>query len=231
MFKVKKVLNKPVYYSDLLENIPHFFTSRELIVKDNISSLAKYFNIKPENLKHPNQVHSANIDVAKEEINTYPNTDSLILKDKNLAIYLNFADCTPVILYDKEKNIGAIAHAGWRGTAQKIAPKTVLKMKELYSCIPKDIVAIIGPCISFENFETSDEAIYLLKKTINDSTGLFKDNFADLKGINKRQLCEIGVEKIDVCPYCTVFDNDKFFSYRKENKTSLRHSAILKLPF
>ena len=40
-----------------------------------------------------------------------------------MAIFLNFADCTPVILYDKKQNIGAIAHAGWRGTAQKLHRK------------------------------------------------------------------------------------------------------------
>lgn len=229
MFKVKKVLNKDVYYSDYLENVPHFFTSRELIVKENINSLADYFNINPKNLKHPTQVHSANIEVACENKNNYPECDSLILKDKNMAIYLNFADCTPVILYDKAKNIGAIAHAGWRGTALKIAPHTYLKMKELYGSKPADIIAVIGPCISFSCFETSMEAIEELRKTVNDSSGLFKDNYADLKGINERQLKEAGIEKIDICPYCTVLDNDKFYSYRKENKTSLRHSAVLKL--
>ena len=25
---------------------------------------------------------------------------------------------------------------------------------------------------------------------------------------------------IDICPFCTVLDNDKFFSYRAENKTT-----------
>ncbi len=230
MFKVKKVLNKDVYYSSLLEDIPHFFTSRELIVKDNINSLGQYFNIKPENLKHPTQVHSANIDIASEDKNTYNEVDALILKDKNLAIYLNFADCTPVILYDTRNNIGAIAHAGWRGTAQRIAPKTFLKMKELFNSKASDIIALIGPCISFQCFETSSEAIFELKKSVNDPHGLFKENYADLKGINERQLKEAGVSQIDVCPYCTVLDNDKFFSYRKENKTTKRHSAVLKLP-
>ena len=53
--------------------------------------------------------------------------------------------------------------------------------------------------------------------------------FVDLKEINKRQLEEIGIEKIDVCPYCTVHNNDLFYSYRNENGTGKRHSAVLKL--
>ena len=228
MFKEKKISNKSVYYSDILP-VEHFFTTRELVIKDNIELVAKYLNIKPGNLKHPNQVHSANIEVAKEEVNEYREVDSLITDNPNLAIYLNFADCTPVILYDAKNNIGAIAHAGWRGTAQKIAPLTVQKMINLYNTNPKDIIAAIGPCISFDCFETSPKAIEALSSTINNKTGLFRANYADLKNINKVQLIEIGVTKIDVCPYCTVLDNDKFFSYRNENKTPLRHSAVLKI--
>ena len=229
MFYVKQIQGKDVYCSDFLDNLEHFFTSRDLIVKENLDLISSYLNIKKDNLIHPNQTHTDNIQTAQENKKEYKDTDALILKDRNIAIYLNFADCTPVILYDSKQNIGAIAHAGWRGTAKKIAAKTVLKMQELYNSKPENIIAAIGPCISFQHFETSDEAIYMLSKTITDTKGLFKDNYADLKGINERQLREIGVEKIDICPYCTVENNDKFFSYRKENATKLRHSAIIKL--
>ena len=228
MFKSKKILNKTVYYSDML-SVEHFFITRELIVKENIEPIAKYLNIKPSNLKHPNQVHSANIGIAKEEINEYKEIDALIIDNPNLAVYLSFADCTPVILYDCKNNIGAVTHAGWRGTAQKIAPLTVKKMVEIYKTIPSDVIAVIGPCISFECFETSSEAIEALSKTVNNKKGLFKGRYADLKNINRLQLEEIGVKQIDICPYCTVLNNDKFFSYRKENGTKSRHSAVLKL--
>ncbi len=228
MFKIKKIQNKDVYYSTLL-NVEHFFTSRDLIIKDNIDLICNYLEIDPKNLIKPTQTHSANIEIVEENKKDYPNCDALILNKKNYAIYLNFADCTPVILYDPKNNIAAIAHAGWRGTAQQIAPKTVLKMKEIYNTNPSDIIALIGPCISFEHFETSKEAIEQLSSTIKNKKGLFKDNFADLKGINKRQLEEIDVKNIDICPYCTIKDNDKFFSYRKENKTQNRHSALIKL--
>ncbi len=225
MFKTKKINDKEVYYSSELK-IEHFFTSRNLVVKNNIDLIKNY--LKVDNLIHPKQVHSANIEVVEEGRFDYINCDSLILSKKNIGIFLNFADCTPLIFYDEKKDVASIAHAGWRGTAAKIGPKTVLKMKEIFNCNPKDITALIGPCISFSCFETSDEALFELKKTV-DKKEFFSGNFADLKGINKRQLELVGVEKIDVCPFCTVLDNDKFFSYRKENKTDLRYSAVLKL--
>lgn len=225
MFKEKKIDGKSVYYSDLL-NVEHFFTSRDLIVKENIDVIKKYLNV--ERLIRPGQTHSDNIALVDECVE-YNNTDALILNVPNTAIYLNFADCTPVVLYDEKQNISAIAHAGWRGTASRIASKTVLKMMNEFGSKPENICAVIGPCISFDEFETYDEALTLLKSSVKNSDGLFKDNYADLKRINAEQLREIGIEKIDICPYCTVKDNDKFFSYRKENKTNNRHSAVIKI--
>lgn len=223
MYKVKKIKDYKVYYSDLVP-VEHFFTTRDFIVKENLDILANYLQIPPENIIHPHQVHSDNIEFVGDK-KDYPDCDALILNKRNYAIYLNFADCTPVILYDKKQNIIAIAHCGWRGTAQKLAPKTVIKMNSN----PSDIIALIGPCICFDCFETYDEALNQLKNSVINQEGLFKINYADLKRINQRQLEEIGVKTFDVIPYCTVCDNDKFFSYRKENKTKLRHSAIVKL--
>lgn len=230
MFKVKKIDNKIVYYSDLLDNwAQHFFTSRQIVVKENIDVISKYLNIKSENLIHPIQTHSDNVEIIQKGKTNYQETDSLITDRNDVAIYLNFADCIPVILYDKNKNIGAIAHCGWRGTVSKIAIKTIMKMQKIYNTNPKDIIAIIGPGIGFKHFETSIETIELLKRSIENQEGLFNNRLADLKRINERQLIEYNVKNIDICPYCTVDDNDKFFSYRKENKTKLRHSALIKL--
>ncbi len=202
-------------------------------ILNNKKILADYLKISEKNLISPTQTHSANIDIAIESRTEYPETDALILTKKNIGIFLNFADCTPVILYDKKLNIGAVAHAGWRGTAQKIAPKTVQKMGVEFGSKPKDIVAVIGPAIGFCCYNVGEEVYNKLAETVENFDGLSEiregEIFVDLKNINKRQLEEVGIKEIDVCPYCTVCDNDKFFSYRNENATTSRHSAVLKL--
>ncbi len=233
MFYFDEINSKKILKSDLIKDAQIFFTTKESFIKTKEESLseavAKNRNdvcdyLKIEHLISPKQTHSDNIAIASD-IKDYPDTDALIIKRSDFAIFLNYADCTPVVLYDKKQNIGAIAHAGWRGSAKSIAVKTLNKMNSN----PKDVIALIGPCICVKCFETSPEIILELKKTIKDSSGLFSEKFADLKGINERQLREKGVEEIDVCPYCTCCDNNLFFSYRKENKTTNRISAILKL--
>ena len=87
--------------------------------------------------------------------------------------------------------------------------------------------------IGFCCYNVGEEVYQKLSETVNNFSGLYEirqgNIYVDLKNINRKQLEEIGVNKIDVCPYCTVCNNDLFFSYRKENATPYRHSAVIKL--
>ncbi len=43
-----------------------------------------------------------------DKIRTFPDTDALIITNPKRAVYLNYAGCTPFILYDIKNNKGAI---------------------------------------------------------------------------------------------------------------------------
>ena len=242
MFYFDKVLGKEVLKSDFLHGVNHFFTTKELLLKtkeeeniqianNNRRDLKTEFNLK--SIVTPSQRHTANIETADINKDNYPECDGLMLKDKNLGIFLNFADCTPIIFYDVKNKIGAISHAGWRGTAQKIGPKTIDLLKDKFNSKPKNIVALIGPCICFDCFETGEEVVEQLALTVDDISPYKKiinnKSHLDLKGINEEQLKNAGVEKIDIAPYCTCCNNDRFYSHRHENKTTNRMSAFLSL--
>ena len=248
MFYFGKINGKNILKSDLIKGAEAFFTSREICICDknpnlsvdsvavleqNKAQICDYLGIDSENLILPVQTHSANIELASAEKTDYPDTDALILTDKNVGVFLNFADCTPIILYDEKQNIGAVIHAGWRGTAQNIATKTVNKMVEEYGAKSCDISALIGPAIGFCCYNVGEEVFSQLSKTVKVFSGLSEirggNIFVDLKNINKQQLLEVGVKNIDVTTYCTVCNNDLFYSYRNENATTKRHSAVLRL--
>lgn len=246
MFYFEKINGKKILKSSVLDGLNHFFTTRESVIKtkepdfekvveENKKDICEFLRISEENLIHPSQTHTFHIEVAKIGKNLYPDTDGLILTNNDQAIYLNFADCTPVIIFDAIKNIGAVSHAGWRGTAGNIASKTVEKMKEEFGSNPQDLKCAIGPAISFCCYNVGEEVLEKVKMTVKNFDRLSEiregNIYIDLKGINKQQLIEVGVkpENIDVCPYCTVCNNDLFFSYRNENATTNRHSAVIKL--
>ena len=238
MFYFDNIKGKKILKSDLIENA--FFTTRDICIfdkndsaittnyiNDNIKIIESYLNKK---LISPIQTHSANIALASQIQSNYPDTDGLILTNKSQAIFLNFADCVPLIFYDHKQNIGAISHAGWRGTAKQIGPLTVKKLvKELNSNI-KDIRVLIGPAICGNCYVVGEEVYKMLVNNPRPNSFPIKENIhIDLKEINRKQLAQIGIEKIDICPYCTCCDNEYFFSYRKENGTTYRHSAIMTL--
>ena len=241
MFYFEEINGKKILKSDIIKT-EHFFTTREICIQTKEKSLKEHTEYNKKlicdylginKLISPNQTHTSHIEIASSNKVSYPDTDGLITTEKDIAIYLNFADCTPVILYDEKENIGAISHAGWRGTAGKIATKTIEKMIKEYNCKSQNISAAIGPAISMCCYNVGEDVFRQLKSTVSDFNRLYEIRngsiFVDLKNINKRQIEECGIEKIDICPYCTCCNNDLSFSYRKENATTNRHSAILKL--
>lgn len=232
MFREKFINGELVYYSDLIPELEHYFTTRAVNVEDNFALHCEYLGISEDNFIHPTQTHSTNVEFARNGAKEYPNTDGLILTNFEQGIYLRFADCTPVILYDKKANIGAIAHAGWRGTVGRIAPKTVNEMIEYSKSDIKDFYAVIGASIGQCCYQVGTDVTEAVKNSVNDCSNLItNDNKIDLKGINARQLTEMGIpkENIDICPFCTSCRNDLFYSYRKENGTDKRHNAVIKL--
>ena len=242
MFRFDTFLGKKVLKSTLLDGIEHFFTTREFPLTPgdredlkeeaqlNRKKLIEKFGIKA--LKTAKQTHSDHISVVNDEQDFYDDTDALISNIENSTMILNFADCTPIILYSFKDNTGALVHAGWRGTEKEIVYKTVLKMNREFNVDAKDILAVIGPAIGIECFEVSEDVFNkLIKPEYPQNTYKIKDGkyFADLKQINKFQLERAGVVKIDITNYCTSCFSDIFFSYRKENGKTARHSSILKI--
>ena len=83
--------------------------------------------------------------------------DGILTDEPGVALVCFAADCTPVLLFDPVRQAIAAVHAGWRGTAQGIAYKAVLRMQEEFGCAPEDIRAAIGPCIGRCCFEVGPE--------------------------------------------------------------------------
>ena len=239
MFYFDNIGDKKIMKSTVLDGLEHFFTTRESLIKtkeidntklakNNREFFCKYLNV--DNIISPKQTHSSNVRIVSKGMNEYNDTDGLILTSVG-AIALNFADCTPLIFYDGE--IVAISHAGWRGTALKISHVTLdIMINELNSDI-KNIKCAIGPAISMCCYNVQEDVAQKLLSTVKNFDNLYEKRnnniYVDLKNINRQQLIEYGINQnnIDVCPYCTVCNNDLFYSYRKENGVTNRHSAVV----
>ena len=144
-------------------------------------------------------------------------TDGLITNLKNVPLGIFYADCVPVLLYDKVKGVIGAIHSGWRGTVMKISGKAVEIFREEFGSDVKDIICAIGPCIGPCCFEVQEDVAehfqpeYVTKK----ENGRFN---IDLWKANIDILTSAGVseENIDIAEECTKCKNQLYYSYRAQ---------------
>lgn len=214
--------------------------SLEAVIK-NRQKICSTLSMNYDLLLMTDQRHTDNIEIIDSETQTdnegyIPNTDAVITNSCNLPCMLFFADCTPVMLYDPEKKVLGLIHAGWKGTAEMIAAKTAKKMMDVFQCKPASILAAIGPNIGKCCYEVDTGVAESLKKTVTKLTDFDKiisykaeKAYVDLKGINARQLAECGIKTIDVSQECTCCNAELFFSHRLSKGKTGRQSLIAQI--
>ena len=87
------------------------------------------------------------------------NGDGLITTLPGVLLGVQTADCVPVLIADTRKRVAAAVHAGWRGTAKRIAEKAVGIMRARFGCRPQDLRVAIGPAIQQCCYAVGDEVI------------------------------------------------------------------------
>lgn len=198
----------------------------EFRVLQNWSKLAQAFAIPIEQFLVLNQVHGDNILVVKPHGSYFSsrnelNYDAVVTNRPGLAICIKTADCVPVFIADKAKKVIAAVHAGWRGTALGISAKVIRLMRNQYGSLPHDILAAVGPsigpcCYEVDNvaadaFKTQkDHKFFLIPKAAKNKW------MVDLPEANRRQILDCGIPEtnIELSGWCTMCNQDIFFSHR-----------------
>ena len=149
----------------------------------------------------------------------YPECDALITNAPGVALTVFTADCTPILFHDPVTGAVGAAHAGWKGTAQDIAGKTVAAMVREFGCDPGNIRAAIGPNISFCHFETDADVPDAMVAAFGDEAKQFirtegPKYYVNLKEINALALRRAGVRQIEISDACTMCSPDRFWSHR-----------------
>ncbi|HEY9787932.1 MAG TPA: peptidoglycan editing factor PgeF, partial [Candidatus Obscuribacterales bacterium] len=190
--------------------------------------LCETLAVPSQRLKVPGQVHSDRV-VFLEETDQLREVDAVFTVSPDVPILLHFADCVPIILYERRKNSVCVIHAGWRGTAASIARKAVENLVNKLKADPRHMVAAVGPAIGSCCYPTSDEAAAQLATTISEAS-LFIERLEqprpDLGAINAMQLLKAGVEEVDVCNLCTCCHPELFYSHRHSGGITGRQGAI-----
>jgi YfiH family protein len=221
-----------------------FNFSLALHTNENPEDILKNRGVLKENFPNmkfivANQTHSSNIKVIYQnselgwssEESAISNCDALITDQKDIALTILTADCVPILLFDPKKGVVSAIHAGWRGTKEKIAVKSVEKMIDKFDSNPKDILAGIAPSIGRCCYEVDWGVAKYFVDYQNPFDEVGDKFMLDLPLINREQLLSVGLrdENIELSNICTSCEVDNYFSYRKEGGCSGRFMSMIAL--
>jgi hypothetical protein len=197
-------------------------------VTENYTRVAAAFGKGPERLVLAKQTHTANVRIVTEEDagkgvtadRDYDDVDGLVTNVPGLILMTSHADCVPLYFYDPVNKVIALAHAGWKGTLNKIGQNTVNIMSDSFGSDPSDIYAAIGPSICQDCYEVSEDVADNFRSAgfcdvliDGKSKGKYQ---LDLWKANEQVLLSSGItaDHITVTNICTCCNPDTLFSHR-----------------
>ena len=199
-------------------------------VAANRARLAQILGLPEERFVWMEQLHTNTVTLIDGPSATpVEATDALVTREKNLALCVLVADCTPVLLSDHTAGVIGAAHAGRMGARNGIVKNTVEAMVGL-GAEPSRIQVLLGPAAAGESYEVPEGMALDVEKHLPGSrTRTTKGTPGiDVRAGLVRQLLSLGVTHIDADPRDTITDND-FFSHRREGVTG-RQAGVIWMP-
>ena len=199
-------------------------------LKENLNNIYNFLGKKPKILYSGKQVHSSNIEIIKDisqgmtnELGQYiPDTDGLITDKKNIALISRFADCIPILIYDPVKKVHANIHSGWKGTLGGIGIKGIDLLISKFNSRPEDLIVVLGPSISKEDFEVESDVMEMFKTIFEFYNQVITQKneikyLIDLKGIYRVLLRDRGILDENIISInLSTYSTEYLHSYRRD---------------
>jgi polyphenol oxidase len=216
------------------------------LVVDNRRRLFQTFDMSLDRSVWCKQIHSDGVTVvgiddqgrgSVNEESIVDDTDALVTDVPDLTLCVTLADCVPVVIFDPDRSIAGLAHAGWGGTVSRISSRTVEVMHERFGCDPSSIVAAIGPSIGPAGYEVGGEVIERARASYGERAAEILEPgpdckaFFDLWAANRIDLESAGVSgsRIEVSGIASDELREEFYSHRHEGGRTGRFIAAVTL--
>src|SRR5258707_6817117 len=131
--------------------------------------------------------------------------DGLVTMDPKVVLGIYVADCCAIFLLDPIRRVIGLLHSGKKGTEQNIAGAAVRKLRTDFQSEPKDLIAVLSPCIRPPYYE------------VNFAQSII----AQLRAESVNEIYDNGEN--------TGADLTRFYSYRMEKGRTGRMLAYLAL--
>jgi YfiH family protein len=222
-------MNRLIFPENLRGHVTAFFTGKDPGADKN--DIAGILKIGQEAIYLPIQKHTDKVIVlgsSREPLIA----DAVITREAGVLIGVQVADCVPVLVYDRRKEVIGAVHAGWRGTSEGILKNTLRTMMGRFMCEASDILIAIGPSIKSCCYEVDYDVVHAVGRATGEGEYLLHKGeryCLDLPTANKYQAMSVGVPEagIWISGECTFCNPDKFFSYRYAKGSTGRQGGFI----
>lgn len=210
---------------------------------ENYQTLGEELGILPADMAKSLQRHTAEIKIVGREnggdgilrpLDENKPFDGLITNEKRLLLCTVEADCLPVYFYDPQKEVIAMVHSGWKGTAKKISQVALEKMSGVFGCRAENVLAGIGPHICGDCYEVGKELLdefalsfeaeeiekFFARK--NDEKYLLNLEEAVRLTLAKAGVKEENIFSVGLCTLHSQVQGYSFCSYRRTKSANQR---------
>lgn len=195
-------------------------------VDRNRAILCQRLGVEAEKFGWLSQVHGTDV-VELPETGLVHADASVTSSAGNVCVVLT-ADCLPVLFCDPSTGQVAAAHAGWRGLADGVLEQVVVQFGN-----PACVLAWLGPAIGPDRFEVGPEVREVFLLNDPQAADAFVSSpyreghyLADIYKLARQRLAAAGVLQVYGGECCTVTDQERFFSYRRDGQTGRMASLI-----
>jgi polyphenol oxidase len=226
---------------------PHLFTTRQL----SLASAAGYDQLADAlGVQHVTtliQVHGAAVSIVRQGApipRQRPEADAFVSNAPDVAVAVRAADCVPLLMADSATGAVAAVHAGWRGTAARVAVAALNSMEREYGTHPTNVLAAIGPSIGpccytvgsdlVDAFAAAGHERYLIDRWFSTpppprGSRERPQLRLDVAGANRDQLVLAGVPERQIFDsrLCTAMHLEVLTSYRAEKEDAGRIAGAI----
>lgn len=175
----------------------------------------------PADPRYLRQVHGTDIaEIDAVAPDTPVTADGAATGSRGSVATVLTADCMPLLLADRAGTRVAAVHAGWRGMAAGVIESAIAAMR----VDPAEILAWMGPTIGPGAFEVGPEVreAFIARDARADEA--FRAHaagkyMADLYRLARQRLAAGGVRDVFGGGFCTYHERERFFSYRRVQKS------------
>jgi YfiH family protein len=201
----------------------------------NRQAIREYLPSEPIWLKQTHSIQVSTPDIRSRFSGKPIEADAAVTNVPDEVLAILTADCLPVLLSNDAGTVIGAAHAGWRGLCDGVLENTVAEMLKLSKqSSAEDFIAWMGPAIGPESFEVGEDVVGRFQECglhgmkhcflpIPNKPGKY---LADIYQLARDRLKSVGINSIFGGGFCTVQDQEQFFSYRRDGVTGRFASLI-----